>query len=154
MATKQADAAIREYLLFLENPAQLVDQRVAERLERRIETAADPLDRLIAIAEHERAIHPDEIPYRSAFITHAKQWATDHNVSARAFEQMGVASEVLVEAGLSPTDGARRSRRRLPKSSATSAGKGTSGSGVTMGDVKTAAMKLRGTLLRASSARL
>lgn len=101
-STTTADVAVRDYLLFVEDPARLVDHNAVEKFEARMASATDPLERLIAIADHERAIHPDEDSYRAAFIAHAKKWAADHNVTAVAFEKMGVSPEVLSQAGLAP----------------------------------------------------
>lgn len=142
--TKTADTAVREYLMFVADPAQLVDQRTVQKLERRVAAAADPIERLIAIAEHERAIHPDEAPYREAFIAHAKAWATARDVPVAAFEQMGVTSGVLAAAGMTPS---RAPRGRTAQAKA-------SKSSVTVDDVKQAARRLRGTFTSADVARV
>ncbi len=134
--TKNADAAVRDYLRFIDDPAQLVDRRTIEKLERRVAAATDPLDRLIAIAEHERALHPAEAPYREAFVAHAKAWAAARDVSAAAFEQMGVSPAVLSAAGITPP---RSTKRR-----ATRARKSASRASVPVEDIKSAARKLRG----------
>jgi hypothetical protein len=141
--TKTAEAAVREYLRFVDDPTQLVDRRTIEKLEKRIAAATDPLDRLVAIAEHERALHPAEAPYRDAFIAHAKTWAAAHNVSASAFERMGVGTDVLAAAGMMP---AHSRNRRLPRKSA-------SGTSVPVEDIKNVARKLPGQFSGADVAR-
>lgn len=94
------DQAVRDYLLYLDDPEQLVDRELVAILERRMAEAQDPLERLVAIAEYERARHPAEDVYRAAFIEHAKQWANQHQVPPHAFRQLGVSDEVLEAAGL------------------------------------------------------
>jgi hypothetical protein len=114
--TAADDRAVREYLQFVEDPQQLIDAKQVEELESRMAAATDPLDRLIAIAEYERARHPVEDDYRAAFVEHARNWADAHQVTASAFSQLGVSRDVLEAAGLidsdsaaSPPRGAKRS---------------------------------------------
>lgn len=99
-ATNEADNAIRRYLQFLEDPSSLIDHELVASLEARIDATADPLDRLHAIAEYERARHPDEQAYRQAFIDHAKAWAQANDVPATAFRALGVPHDVLTKAGI------------------------------------------------------
>ena len=134
-STKTEEAAIRGYLMFLQDPAQLVDQTLIVKLEQRLSAATDPLDRLIALAEHERALHPDEAPYRAAFIAHARQWAETNNVPATAFEKLGVAVDVLSEAGLAPRQRVHKRTRRAASESAPS---------VTTREIKDAISRMQG----------
>jgi len=105
-----AEAAIRSYLLFLEDPAKIIDHEFIEPLQHKAEAATDPIDRLIAYAELERALGSVDSTYRLDFILHAKSWATAHNVGPTAFRRLGVKDEVLRSAGLLPDD-PRRGRK-------------------------------------------
>ncbi len=115
--TAADDRAVREYLQFIEDPQQLIDAKQVAELERRMAAATDPLDRLVAIAEYERARHPVEDDYRSAFVEHARSWADTHQVTASAFRQLGVPGDVLEEAGLlesgSPASSSRIAKRSV-----------------------------------------
>jgi hypothetical protein len=95
-----AESAIRNYLLFLDDPQQLVDQPLVDKLRAKAREAVDPIDRLRLYAELERAEHADESRYRLDFVLHAKAWATANRVSAAAFRQLGLNDEVLKSAGL------------------------------------------------------
>jgi hypothetical protein len=102
------EAAVRLYLMYLEDPSKLVDAATVERLRGEVEKAKDPIDRLRAIAALERAQATDEGTYKYDFIKHAKGWADAEGVPASAFRQLGVPDDVIVAAGL---DGRRRRGR-------------------------------------------
>lgn len=108
-----SDAAVRDYLRFVEDPNQLIDDTRIAELERAVAEAADPLDRLRAVAELERCRRPDESAYRDAFIRHAKLWAEQNNVPASAFTVLGVDDAALEDAGLLPAARSRQHRPRL-----------------------------------------
>lgn len=108
-----AETAVREYLLFLEDPSTLIDQGRVEELRRTVDEATDPLDRLRALARLEAAQRPPEAGYRDAFIAHAVTWATENDVPGTTFLALGVERQVLEEAGLlRPEVGHHRVRRR------------------------------------------
>jgi len=98
--TNVAERAVRQYLQFLEDPDLLVDRQLVEKLQARVDGATDPVDRLLALAEFERARHPMEDGYRKAFVQYAKAWADNNQVPASAFERLGVPWEVLMDAGI------------------------------------------------------
>lgn len=100
--------AVRNYLLYLDDPQQLVDADKVRRLEQQAQQATDPLDRLVALAECDRERRPSEDHYRIGFVEHAQTWASEHGVPASAFEQVGVPTSVLREAGLISETGAAR----------------------------------------------
>ena len=108
-----AEAAIRNYLLFLEDPSKLIDHALIDDLHAKAEAAADPIQRLKLYAELERAKRTDDGAYKLDFILHAKSWAESNNVSAGAFKQLGVKDDVLKSAGL--LDDAGRHGRRTRK---------------------------------------
>lgn len=120
--SQTSEGAVRLYLMYLQDPSKLRDESEINKLVQAVEAAADPIDKLKAIASLERAEAVDPEPFIQAFVTHAKQWADDNDVPVGAFRQMGVPADVLVDAGFptartsggraaSPsTGGARRKR--------------------------------------------
>lgn len=94
------ETAVREYLLFLENPEQLVDHENIASLKAAVTSATDPIEKLKALAQLEKAQQPPEASYRDAFIKSVKLWAETNNVPPSAFVSMGVGHSVLQEAGL------------------------------------------------------
>jgi hypothetical protein len=137
-----AESAIRNYLLYLEDPRQLVDQQLIDKLRAQARDAVDPIDRLRLFAELERAEHADESRYRLDFVLHAKGWAAANRVTVAAFRQMGLTDELLKAAGLlADTSRAGRSSRK----SASSSGR----SSVTAESIKAHVRSLRGTFTMA-----
>jgi hypothetical protein len=105
-----AESAIRNYLLFLEDPAKLIDHELIDQLQNKAKAATDPIQRLKAYSELERAKRTNDSAYKLDFILHAKTWAEANNVSAAAFRQLGVKDDVLKSAGLIAQD-TRRARK-------------------------------------------
>ena len=110
-----AESAIRNYLLFLEDPSKLIDHELIEELQTRAQAANDPIERLKAYAELERAKRINDSAYRLDFILHAKPWAEANNVSAAAFRHLGVKDDVLRSTGLLTDDGRRSRTMRRPE---------------------------------------
>lgn len=124
--TPVAEDAVRRYLLFLEDPAKLRDPAEIQRKTAAVVNATDPIDKLKALAELERASMLDESGLRAAFVEHAKPWAEEHGVSAGAFAELRVSADVLSEAGFD-VSGLRRSRSRGRSSQDRSTGGDRSG---------------------------
>jgi hypothetical protein len=103
------ESAVRIYLTFLSDPSKLVDAAEVKKLQRAVDAAKDPIDKLRAIAAVERAKSSDPTVYRDGFIANARQWADAEGVPATAFRSMGVPADVLADAGL---DGAQKRRGR------------------------------------------
>jgi hypothetical protein len=117
-----AERAVRNYVLFLEDPQQLIDQDHIAMLQSRAEQTADPIERLKIYAELERAECSDESRYRLDFVLHAKAWAASNDIGPAAFRRVGVSDDVLSSAGL-VTEGARGAktvRKREPATTRTS----------------------------------
>jgi hypothetical protein len=102
-----AESAIRNYLRFLDDPAQLIDHELIEQLQEKARAAHDPIERLKVYAELERAQRSDGSNYLLDFILHAKNWAEANIVSAAAFRHVGVNDDVLRSAGLLADEGQR-----------------------------------------------
>lgn len=105
------EVAVRRYLQFLEDPSQLVDKARVDALHDEVAGATDPITKLKALAELERASTADGERLKLGFIVHAKGWADANEVPASAFRQLGVADDVLEAAGFG---GGSRHRRPAP----------------------------------------
>ena len=99
-AATSPETAVRSYLTYLSDPSKLVDAAEVAKLQKKVDSAKDPLDKLRAIAAVERAKATDPGSYRDGFIANAKQWAANEGVPGSAFRSMGVPDEVLRAAGL------------------------------------------------------
>ncbi|HLM63431.1 MAG TPA: hypothetical protein VK306_03960 [Acidimicrobiales bacterium] len=103
---------IRRYLLFVEDPKHLRDEREIQARTQAVLDAKDPIDKLKALSELERVATVDEAPLREGFVAHAKAWADDEGIPVSAFRELAVDDDVLRAAGFevraSPT------RRRRP----------------------------------------
>jgi hypothetical protein len=127
----QPERAVRRYLLFLDDPAQLRDEAELQRKTQSVLDADDPIEKLKAIAELERVASIDEVPLRSGFVAHALAWATDASVPVSSFRELGVPDDVLREAGFDVPVSLGRSRGRR-----SSAEGGAGGAGGGSGEVR------------------
>lgn len=109
MASKTQETAVRDYLQALKDPESLRDDKAIADLQKRLDDAGDPLERVKLRAQLDQAQRVDPSAYEDDFVAHAKQWAQEHGVSADSFKAEGVSEGVLARAGL---DSARRGRRR------------------------------------------
>jgi hypothetical protein len=109
--TANPEAAIRKYLLYLEDPTRLRDEAEIDQRRKAVEQAQDPIDKLKAIAELKRASDIDETPLREGFVNNAKAWADESGVPLSAFQDLKVADGVLREAGFDLPATRRRGRR-------------------------------------------
>ena len=122
MASKSAEAAVRTYLTALRDPSSLRDEGLVAQLQTQLDTSADDLERLQLRQQILDLESPSIDRHENEFITHAKAWAEEHGITARAFEAEGVPAQVLRKAGLAPTGGRGRrsgSGRRGPRSRVT-----------------------------------
>lgn len=102
MTTAPVDeSAIRTYLLFLEDPSKLIDQKEVSRLEASMQSAADPLDKLRAISRLQDMHSGGGESYRQAFIANAKAWAEANEIRIASFLELGVDEVTLRAAGFS-----------------------------------------------------
>jgi hypothetical protein len=99
--------------LYLEDPNKLRDEVVIQKRTQAVLDARDPIEKLKALGELERAAKVDDVPLRTAFVAHAKSWADAEGVPASAFRELGVPDDVLREAGFElPARGGRDRRSR------------------------------------------
>src|SRR5262245_4968121 len=106
-----AETAVRQYLLYLEDPANLRDEDEIQKKIQAAQDAVDPIDKLKALAELERVSKIEEDPLRQGFVAHAKVWAEQTGVPASSFRELKVPDDVLRAAGFDVPAGGRRGRR-------------------------------------------
>jgi hypothetical protein len=94
------ETAVRRYLQFLADPTALRDEDRLEELRAAAERATDPIERLRAYSEIERAEQVDGSALEIDFIAAAKPFADTEGISPGAFRRLGVPIDVLVRAGL------------------------------------------------------
>jgi hypothetical protein len=99
MASAAAEEAVRTYLTALKDPASLRDDDTITKLERELDSAEDPVQRLALRQQLIDAKRPSVEAYEGAFTKHAKAWAEEHGVTADAFASEGVPAAVLRRAG-------------------------------------------------------
>ena len=109
-AKTSSEDAVRQYLLYLDNPEQLRDEKEIQRKTKAVLDAADPVEKLKALADLERVANIDEAPLRKGFVENAKVWADDQSIQLSAFRELKVPDEVLREAGFSVPAGRGRGR--------------------------------------------
>lgn len=107
-----AETAVRKYLLHLEDPTKLRDENEVAIWVKAVDDAEDPLDKLRAIAKLHQVSSVDEEPLREGFVRHAKAWADEQGIPARAFSGLQVPDEVLRQAGFEVAYRRGRSRGR------------------------------------------
>jgi hypothetical protein len=115
----EAEAAVRNYLVFLEDPSKLVDQADVARLEKLVQSTGDPLERLQAINRLQQLREGEGDSYRHAFCAHAKTWAEANDIRPASFLELGVDEATLRAAGFSMrgrTAPQRAGRRGRPTS--------------------------------------
>lgn len=136
-----AERAVRNYLVFLDDPRKLVDDDLVNSLQAKAQQAIDPIERLRIYSELERAQCADESTYRLDFILHAKTWAAANDVSTAAFRRFGVGDDVLNSAGLLPGEATGKSIRKRDSTRARTS--------VTAESIKSHVRSLRGTFTMA-----
>lgn len=113
MSTPTQDAAVRNYLVSLRDPAALRDDAKIKELQERLGATDDELERLKLRQQIIDAEQPSIDGLEEAFVTHAKAWADEHGISEKAFLAEGVPARVLRRAsfrGLGRRGAGRRRR--------------------------------------------
>ena len=110
--------AVRRYLAWVDDPSSAVDQGAVDKADAAFAAAVDPIDKLLAAAERERARTADAESLTSRFVAHAKAYADGQGIPVEAFRVLGVADEVLGRAGFEVPVGRGRGpagpSRRVP----------------------------------------
>lgn len=108
MATaKNQEEAVRRYLLYINNPGELVDQDKIGELQKKLDESEDPVERIKLRNDIERTKKPPADEVEADFVAVAKQWADQHGISAEALKAEGVKPAVLRKAGFSVAGGRR-----------------------------------------------
>lgn len=110
-STASSESAVRDYLVALKDPAALRDDERVKELQKRLDESDDQLERVRLRQQIQDAEQPSIERFEEEFITHAKEWAEAHGVSAAAFSAEGVADAVLRKAGLTSRRGGRSARK-------------------------------------------
>jgi hypothetical protein len=107
-----AEEVIRTYLNALRDPQSLRDEEAVEETRARLESTDDPIERLRIQSELDRLAEPDLDAVEDDFVVHAKAWADEAGISAKAFAAEGVPNGVLRRAGFPVSGGDGRSQGR------------------------------------------
>ena len=113
------EESVRRYIQFLSDPASMVDEGEAERIEEEIALSHDVIEKVRLIAKLTRVRTPDGSDVLADFLRDARGWSTANNVPASAFRSMGVSEDVLRRAGLvrvgrkAPRQGSRQKSSRV-----------------------------------------
>ena len=116
----EAEAAVRRYLAWLEDPSSAVDPQLVAAAEAAFASASDPIAKLHAAADLERARSVDAGAIEADFVAHAKAYAQEQDIPAAAFAALGVSADLLVRAGIAVASGRGRrapavARARAPQ---------------------------------------
>jgi hypothetical protein len=113
-SASDSEVAVRNYLLFLEDPSKLIDHEEVARLEAAVQSTTDPLEKLRTINRLQQIREGNGDSYRQAFCAHAKSWAEAHDIRPASFLELGVDEATLRAAGFSvrATGAAAGSQRR------------------------------------------
>lgn len=115
-ASGAAEEAVRRYLAWLEDPTSAVDTDAIAKAEVAFASATDPIAKLHAAADLERAKATDTTALRAAFVGHARAYAAHADIPVAAFRALGVPDDVLAEAGFAlPSARGRRGPAAAPR---------------------------------------
>ena len=90
---------VRQYLNYLSDPSSVIDHyRVAE-IQDQLNASDDQIERLRLESELDRARSTDGDDVAKRFISVAKRFADEENITADAFRRQGVPADVLAQAG-------------------------------------------------------
>lgn len=121
MPSESSEAAVRDYLVALKDPAAMRDDNLINELQQRLDATDDHLERVRLRQQIQDAERPSIERFEEEFVQHAKAWADEHGVGPSAFADEGVPDTVLRKAGLARGRGRatrRRSASRAPRVSA------------------------------------
>lgn len=108
MPSAAAETAVRDYLRALTDPSSLRDDVKINELQKQLDDSEDALERLRIRQQLLDLEDPSSDRYEAGFLTHAKAWADEQEISVKAFTDEGVPADVLRKAGFQV--GGRRGR--------------------------------------------
>jgi len=139
-----AEGAVRQYLLYLEDPSKLRDEADIQKKTQAVLDANDPIDKLKALADLERVAKVDEGPLREGFVSHAREWSETQSIPVGAFRELRVPDDVLRAAGFDLPSTPARGRGRAGNEPARQRAKA-----VPVDDIKAFVLDQKGTFVLA-----
>lgn len=109
--SEEAQQKVARYFAYLEDPGSLVDHARVSELKQQAASAGNLMDKAVLLSKLERAQTVDDAEVVGGFVAHAKEWAGQTGVTAKALQDVGVPSEVLAKAGLIAGDSRVRRTR-------------------------------------------
>lgn len=123
-----AEGAVRRYLRFVADPSSLIDHAAIAELEREVQAADDPIEKLKLLSRLEKVRAVDGERTKIDFIRYAKVWADANEISPAAFRALGVDDQLLLAAGIGARSRATAgSARRGPVRRSAATGGGETG---------------------------
>lgn len=110
-----AEAIVRKYLDYLEDPSVIRDDEAIAETKRQAAEATDKIERLKLLSEVERLEDPTADDLHEGFVANVKGWAEQEGVTPGSLIKLGVPPGVLREAGFDlggPAPKQPRSTRR------------------------------------------
>lgn len=107
--------AVRTYLAWVDDPSTAIDADAVAAADAAFAAATDPIAKLHAAADRERAAQGDEEALASRFVAHAKAYADAEGIPVEAFRALGVSDEVLGRAGFDVPVGRGRGPAARPR---------------------------------------
>lgn len=99
-AAAEGEDAVRRYLTWISDPSSLRDETLIAELERKIDAADDPIEKIHLASDLHRARQVDGTSLRREFVSVARAWAEAQGIVPEAFLELGVPAEDLRRAGL------------------------------------------------------
>lgn len=93
MTVTAEEAAINRYLLFLEDPASIIDAKAIKAAEKKVADAPSPAQKVLAITELEKIQQGDPTDVIAEFVKAAKSWGA----SASAWKAMNVPADIVAQ---------------------------------------------------------
>lgn len=96
----EAELAVLAYLDWLIDPTKTIDIEAVAKIDAQLEGQLPVMDRLRLLSSRWQQMNIDEESLRDAFVASVRDWATEEDVPASAFQAMNVPMSVLAEAGM------------------------------------------------------
>lgn len=111
------ESAVRSYLRALKDPASLRDDDAIDEVRKALEAEEDMVARVQLQQQLLDLESPSMESAEDAFVTHAKAWADEVGITAKAFAAEGVPTALLRRAGFAVGRGSSRGSGRRRSSS-------------------------------------
>lgn len=105
MASNSTEDIVRRYLTYLRAPQTFMDEAQLRRLHAELDQAEDIIEQLHLLSSIELAETVDPAVLRTEFVKVVSGYAEEHGLTPGAFSKLGVADDVLREAGLAASKG-------------------------------------------------